>query len=249
MVKIKNKLIIGGPCAVENKMQLYNTFQRIHNHVDVFRAGIWKGRTSPKNYSGFGIKALPWIRDIQKKYNIPVAIEVGTTKHVELALKYDVRKIWLGARTTVNPFAVQEIAESLRNTDIDIWIKNPIISDMGLWTGAIERFNRVGIKKIKTIYRGFYSEKKKTYRNEPRWDLLKVFRKHYAHIPIIFDPSHLSGDTKYIGNLVQNINREIVSGFMFEVHDNPNEALSDKNQQLDPEEFKMIVNKLIEKSD
>jgi chorismate mutase len=244
MAKTKEQIIIAGPCAVENKSQLYKTFKSIYHHIDVFRAGIWKGRTSPNNYPGYGVKALPWIRDLQKKYQIPVAVEVGTTKHVELALKYDIEKIWVGARTTVNPFAIQEIAESLRNTDIDIWVKNPIISDMGLWTGAIERFERAGIKKIKTIYRGFYSEKNKKYRNEPRWDLVEIFKKYYSDIPILFDPSHLSGNTKHIEHLVQSIDREMLSGFMFEVHNNPVEALSDKHQQLDPEEFKMIINTL-----
>ena len=239
----KDKLIIAGPCAVENKLQLYNTFKAIHKYIDFFRAGIWKGRTSPKNYAGFGEKALPWIRDIQKKYRIPVAIEVGTTKHVELALKYDVKQIWIGARTTVNPFAVQELAEALRNTEIDVWVKNPIISDIGLWTGAIERFERVGIKDIKTIYRGFHSEKNTKYRNEPRWDLVETFKHYYPNIPILFDPSHLSGNTKHIGSLVQNTHRSI-NGFMFEVHNNPNKALSDKEQQLNPEEFKLIIQKL-----
>ena len=239
----KDKLIIAGPCAVENKLQLYNTFKSLNNHIDFFRAGIWKGRTSPKSYPGYGLKALPWIQDIQKKFQIPAAIEVGTARHVELALKYDIKTMWIGARTTVNPFSTQEIAESVRNCDVEIWIKNPIISDIKLWIGAIERFSRCGVKKIKTIYRGFYSEKNIKYRNDSKWDLVEIINEKYSEIPIIFDPSHLSGNTNYIENLVKNTREDLINGFMFEVHNNPKEALSDKKQQLTPEEFKYLINK------
>ena len=244
MGKIENKLIVAGPCAVEKKMQLYNTVKHIYNYTDVIRAGIWKGRTSPNSYPGVGEKALPWIQDIQNQYQIPVAIEVGNTKHVELALKYDIKIMWLGARTTVNPFAVQDIAESVRNLNVEIWIKNPIVSDLKLWIGAVNRFNRVGIKNIKTIHRGFYTDNNIHYRNNPRWDLLADFRKKYSEIPVLSDPSHIAGDTKYIEKLSLNSIKEGVDGFMFEVHHDPNKALSDKQQQLNPKDFKLLIDKL-----
>jgi len=241
MEKVKDKLIIAGPCAVENREQMYKTFQSIHNYADIFRAGIWKGRTSPKSYDGCGEQALPWIQDVQKEFKMSVAIEVGTAKHVELALKYDIKMMWVGARTTANPFALQEIAESVRSLNVEMWIKNPIISDMKLWEGAIERFHRVGVKNIKTIYRGFYSDNLQKYRNHPRWDLLKKFREKNAKIPIVFDPSHLAGDTKYIKDLAITAKDQGISGFMFEVHNNPKQALSDKKQQLNPEQFKDLI--------
>jgi len=244
MGKIKNKLIVAGPCAVEKKSQLYNTVKHIYNYTDIIRAGIWKGRTSPNSYPGVGEKALPWIQDIQNQYQIPAAIEVGNTRHVELALKYDIKIMWLGARTTVNPFAVQDIAESVRNLNIEIWIKNPIVSDLKLWIGAINRFHRVGVKNIKTIHRGFYSDNTINYRNHPRWDLLKDFKKQYSEIPVLSDPSHLTGDTKHIEQLSLESFKEGVDGFMFEVHNNPHEALSDQKQQLNPKAFKALIDKL-----
>ena len=241
MERINDNLIIAGPCAIENREQMYKTFQSIHNYADIFRAGIWKGRTSPKSYPGCGEQALPWIQDIQKEFKMSVAIEVGTTKHVELALKYDIKIMWVGARTTVNPFAIQEIAESVRNIDVEMWVKNPIISDMKLWEGAIDRFNRVGVKNIKTIYRGFHSDNLQKYRNHPRWDLLTKFRNKNAKIPIVFDPSHLSGNTKHIKDLTRKAKNQGISGFMFEVHNDPKQALSDNKQQLNPEQFKQLI--------
>jgi chorismate mutase len=223
MGKIKNKLVVAGPCAVEKKSQLYNTVKHICNYTDIIRAGIWKGRTSPKSYPGVGEKALPWIQDIQNQYQIPAAIEVGNTRHVELALKYDIKIMWLGARTTVNPFAVQ---------------------DLKLWIGAINGFHRVGVKNIKTIHRGFYSDNNINYRNHPRWDLLKEFKTKYSEIPVLSDPSHLTGDTKHIEKLSLESLKEGTDGFMFEVHNNPHEALSDQKQQLNPKDFKALIDKL-----
>jgi len=151
------KIIIAGPCAIETKSGLLSVVKEIHHRVDVIRAGVWKARTLPNNYAGKGEEALKWINQIQKKYNVRFAIEVGTKKHVELALKYNIKIIWIGARTTSNPFAVQEISETLYKTDTEIWIKNPIFSNLDLWFGAVERVRLNKIKKIKVIHRGFYS--------------------------------------------------------------------------------------------
>ncbi len=177
MVKKNKNIIIAGPCAIESKSQFYDIVTKIYSQTDVIRAGVWKARTSPYDYAGVGAKALPWIRDVQKKYRTPVAIEIGTKEHVELALKYDVKIFWLGARTTVNPFAVEELAKAMRGKNIEVWIKNPIIADVQLWTGAIERVLNSGMKNIKLIHRGFYSEKKIAYRNDPKWGLLQNFKK------------------------------------------------------------------------
>ncbi len=238
------KLIIAGPCAVESKEQLHNTVKSIYKYSNVIRAGIWKARTLPTNYSGIGSKGLPWIKTLQNKYKIPIAIEIGIPKHVELALKHDIRIFWIGARTTSNPFAIQELAESTRDKHIEIWIKNPIISDIKLWAGAIERFSQCGIHKLKIIHRGFYSEKKMRYRNDPHWKLLENFKKSYPNIPIICDPSHIAGNTKYIYRIAKKACEKNIDGLMFEVHHKPSQALSDKKQQLDPDEFLQLLKKL-----
>ena len=242
--KKKNNLIIAGPCAVENKEQFYNICDQIHNYTDIIRAGIWKGRTSPKDYHGVGKKALSWANAVQKKYNIPVAIEIAHSKHVELAIKHNIKIIWLGARTTANPFSVEEISQAIKGLDIEVWVKNPIVPDIKLWSGAIERLNKKGITRLKTIHRGFYSDTKTTYRNHPRWRLVNSFKKLYPNMPIICDPSHISGDHKYIYEIAKNAYTKKYDGLMIEVHDSPKNALSDKNQQLKPSQFKNLLNKL-----
>jgi len=244
MVKNNNKIIIAGPCAIEKESQLYNIVEQIYAYTDIIRAGIWKARTSPKDYPGVGAIGLPWLQNIQKKYQTPVAIEVGTPKHIELALKHNITKFWIGARTTANPFAVQEIAEVIKGLNIELWIKNPIISDLKLWSGAIERMYNVGVENIKIIHRGFYSEKTIIYRNAPRWELLENFKRLYPDIQIICDPSHIAGDKKYIYKISETAYLKKLNGLMIEVHNSPETALSDKKQQLNPKEFKNLLLKL-----
>ena len=239
-----NPLIIAGPCALETQEQFYSTVHSIYNYTDIIRVGVWKARTSPKNYPGIGHKGLPWIQSVQKKYKTPVAIEIGTPQHVEFALKYDVRFFWLGARTTVNPFYVQEIAESLRGVSVEVWVKNPIFADVKLWTGAIERLKRVGLKNIKIIHRGFHSEKKMIYRNNPKWSLVNAFRRNHPSIPVICDPSHIAGNKKHIYELARRACGQRVDGLMIEVHNSPSNALSDSAQQLSPKEFKQLLARL-----
>ena len=243
------KLIIAGPCAIETKTQFYNTVDQIHHHSDIIRAGAWKARTCAESYPGIGTKALSWIQDVQEKYQTPVAIEVGTPNHVELAIKHNINIIWIGARTTVNPFYVEEIARSLEGSHLEVWVKNPIIADLKLWVGAIERFKKRGIKKIKAIHRGFFNEKKNSiYRNRPYWKLLKDFIKLSPHnSPIICDPSHIAGQKKYVYEIAEKAYENNLGGLMLEVHCNPSQALSDKKQQLNPEEFKRLLSRLDEK--
>mgnify|MGYP001189353178 CR=1 FL=1 len=244
MAKNKVEFIIGGPCAIETKEQFWNTVKDIHKYVNIFRAGVWKARTSPSDYPGFGDRALEWIRLAQKKYNTPFAVEVGTTRHVELAIQHDIKILWIGARTTSNPFAVQELANALRGVDVEIWIKNPIFPNLKLWIGAFERFSRNKITHTKAIYRGFYAEKLKKYRNAPRWDLLREFQKSCPNTAVIFDPSHIAGQANLIRPLCAKARKENIHGLMIEVHSNPDKALSDSNQQLNPRGFIKLLRDL-----
>ena len=243
MVEKNKKIIIAGPCAIETKRQFFDTIENIYQDTDIIRCGVWKARTSPHSYSGQGEKALEWIQDAQEKYNICCAIEVGTLNHLKLALKYKIRTFWIGARTTSNPFAIEEISKQLNNKNVEIWIKNPIFPDLKLWIGALERFQKNKKNSIKLIHRGFFLENSKQYRNPPRWDLLKKMRKKYPQIPIICDPSHISGKRTLIQGICEQAIEQRVDGLMIEVHHKPNQALSDAQQQLSPKQFqKLLVN-------
>jgi len=244
MEKNNKFTIIAGPCAIETKDQFFDTIRHIHNFTDVIRCGVWKARTSPNNFSGQGDKALTWIQQASKKYNTPVAIEVGTKHHVEIALKHNINIFWIGARTTTNPFAIQEIAETVKGLNTEIWIKNPIFPDLELWFGAIERFKRNETQKIKVIHRGFFSEKKSNYRNPPRWDLLKKFQDKYPNIPVICDPSHIAGNRKLVPNTTEKAIKMGIRNLMIEVHNQPQKALSDSKQQLTPLEFIKLIEQL-----
>ncbi|MBJ04605.1 MAG: hypothetical protein CMP65_01715 [Flavobacteriales bacterium] len=244
MGKNNKHIIIAGPCAIETKKIFFDTIDSINKDVDIFRAGIWKARTSPNNFQGIGEEGLSWIQEAQIKYKKPFAIEVGTAQHVELALKHEIGILWIGARTTCNPFSVQEICEATRGSDLEIWIKNPIFPNLELWIGAIERFKKSKIKNIKVINRGFFSESPSPYRNLPRWDIVRKFKKIFPKIPLICDPSHISGNTELIYDVcVKALSYEVI-GFMIEVHKKPEIALSDQNQQLKPKEFCEILDKL-----
>ena len=241
MAKKNKKIIIAGPCAIETKRQFFETLEKIYKYADVIRCGAWKARTSPNSYSGQGEKSLEWIQEAQEKYNICCAIEVGTEKHINLALKYKVRNFWIGARTTSNPFAVEEISQNLKNKNVEVWIKNPIFPDLKLWIGAIERFQKNKINSIKLIHRGFFLENTRKYRNHPRWDLLEKIQEKYPNVPVICDPSHIAGKRALIQGICEKALDYQVDGFMIEVHHKPNEALSDAQQQLCPKQFKKLL--------
>ena len=234
-------MIIAGPCSVESKLQLEQTFKRIYKHIDIFRAGVWKARSSVSDYTGYGDNSLQWLNTLQSIYSVPVAVEVGTPRHVELALAHNINFVWIGARTTVNSFYVQEIAESLRGSDVEIWVKNPIYSDLKLWHGSINRMEHVGLTKIKAIHRGFYHENSTFYRNDPRWDLLKKFHKNRPDIPIICDPSHICGNRLHILETCKKAIEQDVNSFMIEAHVKPANALSDSLQQLNPLELIKLI--------
>ncbi len=240
----KKQLIIAGPCSISSKKELNETIKNIYSEIDFFRCGIWKARTNANHFKGIGNKGLKWLSEIEEKYRTPVAIEVGTPKHVEQALYHDLKVFWIGARTTVNPFYVQEICESIKGTDVEIWVKNPIHPDINLWIGAIERLKNTGIKKIKAIHRGFFCMKEKKYRNSPKWNLIKVIKETFPELNLICDPSHISGDKK----LIYSISKKAISlnfdGLMIETHANPENALSDAKQQINCNEFKELMRKI-----
>lgn len=234
--------IISGPCSAESFEQLFQTCSELKNKgITVFRAGVWKPRTRPNSFEGYGEKALPWIAEVKKELQIPFMIEVANPSHIEKALKYDIDFFWIGARTTVNPFNVQEIANALRGIDIPILIKNPVNPDLALWIGAIERIYQVGIRKMAVIHRGFSSFKKTKYRNEPLWQIPIELKTLIPNMPLICDPSHMGGRRDLLQEISQralNLNYE---GLMIESHITPDKALSDAKQQVTPQRLAEIL--------
>jgi len=246
-VAIKNRpFLISGPCSAESHSQIINTAEALasSNIVSVFRAGVWKPRTRYKSFEGHGEKALSWLYEVKERTNLPVAVEVASPKHVELCLKYDIDILWIGARTVANPFSIQELAKSLKNTKIPVMIKNPINPDLQLWIGAIERIHSSGIQNIAVIHRGFNTWEKSSYRNSPLWEIPVELKRLFPEVPIICDPSHITGDAGMIEKIAQNAIDLDMDGLMIESHINPETALSDKNQQITPEKLKEIISNL-----
>jgi len=238
---------IAGPCSVESKEQVLKTAQLLleNSKIDLFRCGIWKPRSSPNSFEGIGEKALPWLKEIETMYKIPVCIEIATPKHLELAVKVGIKYFWIGARTSVNPFMVQELATASQGLNISMMIKNPVSPDLRLWSGNFERFAKAGIQHLSAVYRGFSTATPLPYRNDPMWKFLIEFKRIYKEIPIYCDPSHIAGKRKYIYEIAQRALFLDVDGLMIEVHANPNHALSDKEQQLSVPEFVKLIEKLI----
>ena len=241
---INKKVIIAGPCSAESEKQLLNTAEALAGSIDIFRAGIWKSRTQAKTFTGIGKSGLKYLKKIEELFNIPVMIEVLTPEHAALALQYDIKYVWLGARTTVNPYLVSEIAQALAGSEVGVFIKNPIIPDLPMWIGAIERINSVGITKIAAIHRGFQSMFSAPYRNEPIWEISIKLKCMFPSLPIICDPSHIAGNTKYISEISKKSISLDMAGLMIETHINPQAALSDKEQQLNPSELKILIDTL-----
>lgn len=230
-------LLIAGPCSAETEEQLMQTALRIKEQirVHIFRAGIWKPRTRPNSFEGVGKPGLSWLRKVKERMNIPVACEVANSRHVAEALEYGVDVLWIGARTSVNPFSVQEIADSLAGTDTTVLVKNPINPDLALWIGAVERLQKAGIKDIGAIHRGFSTSHSSRYRNAPMWKLALSFRNELPHIPLLCDPSHIGGRREVLQELAQQALDLGMDGLMIESHINPDNALSDAKQQVTPE--------------
>lgn len=238
-------LVIAGPCSAESEEQVLETARRLRGaRVDYFRAGIWKARTRPANFEGIGDAALPWLARAGRESGMRTATEVATAAHVEAALRHGIDLLWVGARTTVNPFSVQELADALRGVRVPVLVKNPTSPDMALWLGALERINRAGVRSLGVIHRGFSVAGNTRYRNAPMWELAIEFRRMHPDIPIITDPSHITGRRDLILDVAQHAMDLGLDGLMIETHPNPDQAWSDAAQQVTPERLGEILHQL-----
>jgi chorismate mutase len=240
-----NKIIIAGPCSAESESQVLTVASQLkHLGVKLFRAGIWKPRTRPGSFEGVGVLGLKWLAKVQNDIGINVCTEVANAKHVNQCLNFGIKYLWIGARTTANPFLVQEISDSLKGKDVHIFVKNPICADIGLWIGAIERLYDSGVSDVAMIHRGFSTFSDISYRNDPQWDKALAMRMRFPSIPFICDPSHIGGKAEYVFDIAQHAMNLGLDGLMIEVHPLPQNALSDSRQQLTIDEFSMLLNRL-----
>ena len=245
-VDAKRPMVIAGPCSAETEEQVMDTAKQLAaNGIKIMRAGIWKPRTKPGGFEGVGSEGLTWLKKVKKETGMYVSTEVATQKHVYEALKYGVDMLWIGARTTANPFAVQEIAEALEGVDIPVLVKNPVNPDLELWIGALERLSKVGLTKLGAIHRGFSSFDKTIYRNIPQWHIPIELKRRYPDLPIICDPSHIGGKRDLIQPLSQQAMDLNFEGLIIETHCNPECAWSDAAQQVTPDRLKEILNNLV----
>ncbi len=238
--------VIAGPCSAESEEQVMTTARQLamkgcHN----FRAGVWKPRTKPGGFEGHGEKALPWLKRVKDETHMLVATEVATPEHVELALKYGIDILWVGARTSANPFAMQALADALRGVDVPVFVKNPVNPDLELWIGAMERLNQAGVKRLGAIHRGFSSYDKKIYRNLPMWQIPIELRRRIPELPIISDPSHIGGRRELVAPLCQQAMDLGFDGLIVESHCDPDRAWSDAKQQVTPEVLDYILSLLV----
>ncbi len=239
-------ILITGPCSAETETQVLQTALELSaTGPHILRAGIWKPRTRPSSFEGVGAKGLPWLKLAGRNTGLPVCTEVANPKHVEMALEAGVDVLWIGARTTVNPFAVQAIADALKGVDVPVMIKNPINPDLQLWIGAIERIYNAGIHKLAVIHRGFSVYGQKKYRNHPLWEIPIELKREIQNIEVICDPSHIGGKRSLILEISQQAMRLGFDGLMIESHINPNEAWSDAQQQISPHQLLKLMGKLI----
>ena len=238
--------VVAGPCSAETEEQVMETAKGLKEMgINVYRAGIWKPRTHPGSFEGVGAPGLKWMQRAKKEYGLKISTEVASEKHVFECLKYGVDLVWLGARTTANPFLVQEIADALKDTDIPVLVKNPVNPDIDLWIGALERLNRAGIRKLGVIHRGFSTADKIKFRNDPQWQMAIELRSRHPELPFFVDPSHMAGSKEYIQELSQRSLDLGFEGLMIESHCNPSCALSDAKQQLTPDELSdLLYNKI-----
>jgi len=251
LTKEKRPIVIAGPCSVETEEQVLETAKRLKatGKSDILRGGIWKPRTRPGSFEGVGAKGLPWMMKAKEETGFPVTVEVAKAKHVELCLEFGIDILWIGARTTVNPFAVQEVADALRGVDIPVLIKNPINPDLGLWKGAFERLDAVGIKELGAIHRGFSYSGEKYYRNRPQWQIPIKFMQEFPEIPMIADPSHICGRRDILQDVGQKAMDLDFDGLMIESHIDPDNAWSDAKQQITPEVFGAMVTEMVLRED
>ena len=240
-------LVISGPCSAETREQVLVTATRLAaiQQVKVFRAGLWKPRTRPSTFEGVGNAGLEWLTEVQKSTGLLTTVEVARPEHVEACLKNKVDILWLGARTVVNPFSVQELAEVLKGVDIPVMVKNPLNPDISLWIGALERLNKAGIRKLAAIHRGFYYYHHALYRNQPMWEIPIELQRRIPGLPVICDPSHICGRRDLLLQVSQKALDLEMAGLMIESHADPDHALTDANQQITPAELGILINALV----
>ena len=239
-------LIIAGPCSAETEEQVMQTAQQlVQKGCRIFRAGVWKPRTKPGGFEGNGEAALPWMSQVKKETGMLVSTEVATPEHVELALKYGVDVLWVGARTSANPFAMQALADAMKGLDVPVLVKNPVNPDLELWIGALERINQAGIKRLGAIHRGFSSYDKKIYRNLPMWQIPIELHRRIPDLPIVCDPSHIGGSRELIAPLCQQAMDLGFDGLIVESHCEPDKAWSDAKQQVTPDVLDYILSLLV----
>jgi chorismate mutase len=238
-------LLISGPCSAETEEQVLETARQLmETQTQIFRAGVWKPRTRPNTFEGIGVEALKWLKRVKEETGFLTTTEVANAQHTYEALKYGVDIIWIGARTTVNPFTVQEIANALEGVDIPVMIKNPINPDVELWCGALERLSKAGINRLAGIHRGFSSYGETRYRNSPNWQIAIEMKRRHPNLPIICDPSHIAGRVDLLQEISQKAMDLNFEGLMIESHINPKEAWSDAKQQITPVEVEELVSNL-----
>ncbi len=245
------RIWIAGPCAVESREQLLATATELMEQsalvgvrLDYFRAGIWKVRSVPGSFCGAGEEALPWLQEVQQTYGVPACVEVMSARQLELCAAYGIRTVWVGARTCVNPTEVQQIADAVRGSDFTVLVKNPMIPDLRLWEGNIERFLKAGIRQVMAVHRGFTDAQENIYRNAPVWQIPIDLKVHLPELPILCDPSHLCGQVRWIPQVAQLAMNYGFNGLMIECHHNPAQALSDAEQQLTPAQWAALVSGL-----
>jgi chorismate mutase len=239
-------LVISGPCSAESEEQILEISQAVSSipNVRIFRAGIWKPRTRPGMFEGVGIEGLKWLQQVRKNTGLLTTVEVANPEHIEAALKYEVDILWIGARTVVNPFSLQNLANTLQGVDIPVMVKNPVNPDINLWIGALERINQVGITRLAAIHRGFYFFEKSPYRNAPMWEIPIELKRLFPNLPVICDPSHICGERELIFDVAQKALDLEMDGLMIESHTDPDRALTDPQQQISPGDLATLIGKL-----
>lgn len=242
----KGPLHIAGPCSAESEEQVMKIAEELSafSPPAVFRAGLWKPRTRPGSFNGVGYRGLKWLARVKKEFGFRLAVEAASSKHVEQCIDAGIDIIWVGARSVSNPFSVDDIAASLKGKDIPVFVKNPLNPDVDLWIGAIERINGAGIEKIAAIHRGFSPFERTLYRNMPKWEIPIELRRRINNLPVLCDPSHITGDSSLVYEVSQKAMDLNMDGLMVEVHNKPSRALSDCNQQLTPEQYKDLIGRL-----
>lgn len=242
----KRPIVIAGPCSAESREQVMSTATQLAaKGVRIFRAGIWKPRTKPGGFEGVGVAGLPWMKEVKQATGMLLATEVATPYHVFEAIKAGIDILWIGARTAANPFAMQELADSLKGTDIPVLVKNPVNPDLELWIGGIERLYRAGVKRLGVIHRGFSSYEKKLYRNLPLWHIPIELKRRYPNLTIFCDPSHIGGKRELVAPIAQQAMDLNFDGLIVESHCDPDNALSDAAQQITPEVLDFTLSMLV----